>query len=117
MFRVVYIDDEDLLCENFHDYFQSNEVEVTTFSETASALEYITKQGADLIFIDYRLPSMNGDQLAQHLPKEIPKVLVTGEITVKTHYKFDQVISKPFKIEQITATIKSYSRPNDPAPL
>jgi DNA-binding NtrC family response regulator len=103
--KVYYLDDEADLCELFADYFSSDKVAVTTFVDTKIAIEAIKKNPPDIFFVDYRLPNTTGDEVAKALDPKIPKILVTGEFSIKTDYKFDLILSKPIDVALIAQVI------------
>jgi len=107
--KVFYLDDEEDLCENFSDYFASDKVAVTTFTDPDAAIEAVTKQVPDLFFVDYRLPGITGDEVAKLLPSDIPKFLLTGDISLNSTYKFIRVINKPYNSEEILKIIEEYA--------
>ena len=92
--EVVYLDDEPDLCEFFSDEYDSEWIHVRTFTDPRQAIESVSAQPPDVIFIDYRLPGIRGDTVAQSISEKIPKYLVTGDIQVKTEYKFVEILSK-----------------------
>ena len=93
--QVYYVDDEVELCEIFADEFSNKDFEITTFHDPLSAIAACEKKAPDLIFIDYRMPGMNGDKLAQKLNPKIKKILITGEIQVEVETKFEVILGKP----------------------
>lgn len=103
---IFYIDDEKDLCDIFEDLFSSEFVTVKTFNDAATLSEEIKVQQPDLIFLDYRLNGTTGDQLAQHLPPNISKFLVTGDIEVQTKYKFKKILAKPFVESEIASILE-----------
>jgi DNA-binding NtrC family response regulator len=105
---VYYLDDEEDLCSIFNDFFSSNKVKVTGFTDYQLALEAATHCPPDLFFIDYRLPGVNGDDVANQLSEQIPKILVTGDIKVDVSANFLQVISKPYDFNLIQDIIDRY---------
>ena len=105
-FRIYYLDDELELLELFVDTFSEPGVEITVFSEVASALEAINKQAPDLLFLDYRLAGTTGDEVALGLSPSIPKALITGDQQVKVKAKFEALFSKPYRSDEIEAFIK-----------
>lgn len=106
--KVMYIDDESMLCENFVDCFAVEGVEITTFTDPKKVLLAANTNPPDLIFIDYRLPGMNGDELATALNPKIPKYLITGEIDLTTKYSFLKIFPKPYDVSEISEIIKHY---------
>lgn len=99
--KVMYLDDEIELCNNFVELFESDRVHIVAFTNPTEAMAAAKASPPDLMFIDYRLPSVSGDQVAQALDPKIPKILVTGDISVVTSYRFVEVLSKPYREAEI----------------
>lgn len=102
---VFFIDDESVLCDCFADEFSDPGITVKTFSDPKLALAEILKNPPDLIFLDYRMPGVTGEELATQMPSEIPKFLVTGELNMKTTFPFTAILKKPFEYEAIRAIL------------
>jgi CheY-like chemotaxis protein len=96
-FRIAYIDDEPDLCELFAEIYGSDEVAVRTYSRGEDAIRDTPLHPPDLLIIDYRLLQMTGDQLASRLDPAIPKVLITGDISVQVDYPFEMIVQKPLQ--------------------
>ncbi len=94
--NVMYLDDDPVLCKLFSEIFKSDKINIDTFLNAKEAILAVKKNYYDLIFLDYRLPDTNGDLVAQILPENIPKYIITGEVSVVTEYKFKKVLHKPF---------------------
>ncbi len=105
--RVYYLDDEVELCENFSDYFSSTDIEIKTFFEPGRLIEASKTAPPDLYLIDYRLPGMTGDKVALALPPNIPKYLITGDISLDIPLGFKGILSKPSRYEDIEAILDS----------
>ena len=99
--NVVYIDDEVMLSEIFHEMISSERISVKIFSDAERAIEDINSNPPDVIFLDYRLYKITGDELAFQLPPHIPKILVTGDTLMKTKFKFDKTFQKPVNYKEI----------------
>jgi CheY-like chemotaxis protein len=108
--KVLYLDDEPDLCNIFQEEFSSSEVQVTIFSDVQQAIEAVQQFKPDLIFLDYRLPGTTGDQVAQQMPKEIPKYLISGDQTVDSSYTFQKIFNKPVDPEVIRALFEKFSK-------
>ena len=106
--NVFYLDDEEALGENFADFFSSDEIKVTAFTAASAAIERIHADPPDLFFVDYRLQGITGDKVAVQLPVDIPKYMITGDMSVETVYKFIKVFNKPFRIEDIQAVLDEH---------
>jgi DNA-binding NtrC family response regulator len=99
--KIYYLDDEQEILELFEDTFSLPEREITTFTAPEVAIEVIRKNPPDILFIDYRLPNYSGEEVAKMIDPGFPKVLVTGEMEVKSKYPFFSIIGKPWKKNQI----------------
>lgn len=106
--KIVYLDDEPHLCEMFVDNFESSEVSVQTFTESRAAIKAINESTPDLVFLDYRLPGMTGDDVASLLNSAVPLALLTGDLSVKTVTRFVRIFHKPFNFDEMEAFIQSY---------
>lgn len=105
---VYYLDDEEMLCELFCDYFESAQIKITTFVDPQKAIKACKSRPPNLMFIDYRLPGTTGDQVATNIDVSIPKFLVTGDLTCKPSYEFLKIISKPYKFDEIQELINEF---------
>jgi DNA-binding NtrC family response regulator len=103
--KIFYIDDEPDLCAIFSDVFSTHDVQIITFSDWKVAIEEHKKNPPDLIFIDFRLPSTTGDNVARNMGGTIPKYLITGDSVIKSDFQFQKIFEKPFDIDAIRAVI------------
>jgi DNA-binding response OmpR family regulator len=106
--RVIYLDDEPALCEMFVDSFASPIVSIQTFTDPEAAVTAINESKPDLVFLDYRLPETTGQDVATRLNPDIPKVLLTGDLSVNTGNCFITTFHKPFDFREMEALIQSY---------
>jgi DNA-binding NtrC family response regulator len=105
--NVLYLDDEPILCNIFSETFKSDKINIDTFINSKDAILAAQKNQYDIIFLDYRLPDTNGDLVAQAMPNDIPKYILTGEVSVTTHYKFQKVLRKPYDISEINKLLEN----------
>jgi len=106
--NVYYLDDEEVLCEIFSEILSSQHIVVTTFSNSNEAIDACRKKPPDILFIDYRLPGVTGDLVAIEIDKDIPKILVTGDLSYKSKYNFEKIISKPCDFGEVRKIISEY---------
>jgi DNA-binding response OmpR family regulator len=106
--KIVYLDDEPHLCEMFVDNFASPEVMFETFTDPEAAIKAINESVPDLVLLDYRLPNTTGEVVASRLNSAIPKVLLTGDLSVKEVKSFVKVFYKPFDFAEMETFIQSY---------
>ena len=103
--NVYYVDDEAGICELFDELFSNDEVTVVTFTDPIMALEAILRSPPDILFTDYRMPGMNGVELARKTDPNLKKILISGENNVVTDFKFDAVLTKPMNTKLIREII------------
>jgi DNA-binding response OmpR family regulator len=96
--NVVYIDDEEMLCQMFKEYLQSEEINITVFTDEEPAIAFCNNTNPDLIFIDYRLKKSNGIEVAKAISSPSKKILITGELDVVMDKCFDHKIEKPYRL-------------------
>ncbi len=106
--KVYYIDDEPELCENFCDCYASGSVEIQTFLDPVQAIAQAKVEPPDLIFVDYRMPQMTGDKVALAMDSLIPKVLITGDLSLVTDSRFLKVLFKPCKETEVEEIIYKF---------
>ena len=107
-FKVYLIEDEPVLCELFLELFSEEGIEISTFTSPLEALTRARDEPPNLYFIDYRLPEMSGDELAQSLTDQAPKYLLTGDLNAKAKHSFNEILSKPFDVNKIKSIICSH---------
>ena len=83
MFKILVVDD-DRFCLRLISDILKKDYEVVTFDGGTSLLEYLKKDWADLILLDYRMPGMDGMEVllklkAQPNTMTIPVVVLTAE--------------------------------------
>jgi DNA-binding NtrC family response regulator len=108
-FNLVYIDDEEMLCNVFSEFFSSETVHVRTFTDHEAAVAFDANAQVQLYVIDYRLNATTGDIVAAQLNSETPKVLVSGELEVPAINGFDHIIYKPYKLSELKSLFLEYA--------
>ena len=108
--NVMFVDDEPGLCLLFVDAYQAEGVSVSTYSNPFEAIAAANRQQPDLVFLDFRMPDINGDLVAQAMPTDIPKYLITGDIRVETKTKFLGIFEKPLNFDAIGVVIDAARR-------
>jgi two-component system, OmpR family, response regulator VicR len=111
--RIFYVDDEPGLLELFEEVFESEGREILTFDRPEEAIKAHSETPADLIITDYRMPRINGFELAQRLPAALPMALITGDLEVAPEDVFDAVFKKPWDPTEIETFIKKFEHRSD----
>lgn len=114
--KVYYIDDEPDLLEIFKDTFETDWCFIETFKDPLSALKLIHQCPPDLIFLDLRMPGMTGMEIGSKIDIQIPKFLITGDLTVASSPHFLSILEKPLKINQVVSILEMYRKKKFPSP-
>lgn len=106
--KVVYLDDEVALLEMFKEAFAEEDINIVTFDVPEDAIQYIRANPPDIVFLDYRLPGTSGDEVAQKLDPKLPKVLITGDLSVHPKTQFLHIFRKPYKPSEMRDFLKAF---------
>lgn len=104
--RVIYVDDEKILQENFRLTARglSKIDTLETFGSGKEALAWVEKNPVDVAFLDIEMPVMNGIELAKQLKK------IDGNIRIIFVTAFEQYALQAFGIDAIGYLLKPYLR-------
>ena len=105
MIDIYYLDDEPALCFIFKESFNTNEINITTFTSAVEAVAACQEKPPKAIFVDMRLQDTTGDKVAEELADDIKKYLVTGDMINASDFAFQEVLTKPFDMEHIKSLL------------
>jgi CheY-like chemotaxis protein len=75
--RVLVVDDEPQICEFVSRVLNDAGYQASSASDGPEAIAVVEEQGApDLLLTDFRMPQMNGDELAARLRQSLPDLKV-----------------------------------------
>jgi DNA-binding NtrC family response regulator len=114
--RIFVIDDEPLMLQFMEKQLGMNGYEVGVFNAPPVALEALSKQGADLVISDVKMPEMTGDEVLRHIRQFHPStgvILVTGFGSINhavnaVHNGALDYITKPFSGAEILARVNRF---------
>ena len=107
--KIVYLDDEQDLCEVFEDNFGTmSGIQLRTFADSASMIKAIESDPADLMFFDFRLVGETGMDVAKKLKNPPPIALISGDMYLKFDVPIVRLFGKPLDFSQIEAFIQSH---------
>jgi CheY-like chemotaxis protein len=106
------VDDEEIVCRAIEELLRADghEVEVTTSS--AEAVELCKIRHFDLIFMDYYLAEISGEQMLAILRRLNPRqriVIMSGQKACPLVAQADFFIRKPFSTEIIRKSIARFA--------
>lgn len=86
--KAVVIDDEEINLLLFEGYVKDLDMDVITFDNSKEGLNYLKENGADLVYVDYMMPDMDGVELI----KEFRKVHQTTPVLMITSTRDDEAL-------------------------
>lgn len=109
--RCLVIDDDPLIGDLLQHFCSKSElIGYCNVVNTATAgLNVLSAGGVDLIFLDFHLPDMKGQEFLELMQSEIPVIMVTSESDFAAQsYEYGQVkdfLTKPLKFERFQKAI------------
>jgi len=112
--RVLYIDDEVLICEVIEGILNELGYKTTALSSSKKALELIKSQEFDVIVTDSEMPEVSGIELIKEVSRlniSTPIILVTGFLRANLEaearrWGVVEILTKPFFIKQLPQCLK-----------
>ena len=114
MLRTVIVDDEQPICDDIAYLLEAHpDIEVVaTFQQSQQALAYLQQNPCDLLFLDIKMPGMDGMKAARIL-RTLGRSTIIIFVTAAKEYVFQafdvgavQYILKPFEKDKLVQTIK-----------
>ena len=106
--RILVVDDEALVCESIRLLLAYDGHRVETACSAEEALTKFGKEQFDLVFTDFCMPGMKGDELAANIKNRAPEKPVILLTAFPPAYKVpavDLVITKPFYLSTLRDAI------------
>lgn len=116
--KVLVVDDEKVIRDFLARLLTLEKVDVTTAESGSQAIVIAKKEKFDIIFLDMRMPQMDGVETFKKLKKitgDTKYVMMTGysmdDLLKKVENEdIEAFIKKPFEIEEIMTVLKEYSQ-------
>jgi len=114
--KILIVDDNKDFADVFCDILRANDYEVSSCYSGERALILLDEDNYDIIFLDLRMPKMNGIETLKKIKEKYPEIkviIMTGysvdEMVHKAlEAKASEVMYKPFEIEKVLSLLKSY---------
>jgi CheY-like chemotaxis protein len=118
--RILLVDDDASLLQMLEDGIGMfcTDCQVTSTTDSLSALEKLRLQPFDLVLTDYDMPGMNGLELAQTVRQALPNTRVVlmsayGDGATFKHriraMELEHYLPKPFSLKQVREIIEETS--------
>jgi two-component system, cell cycle response regulator CpdR len=112
--KILVVDDEPLVCEAVKMMLEFDGHEVVAAANATEALELFAQNRFDLVFTDYKMPGMRGDQLALAIKAgrpDQPVVMLTAHAEIIRSEGVplagvDHLINKPFQLADLRSAIE-----------
>ena len=116
--NILVIDDDETICALFKDNLVESGHTVATANEPLRGLDLIKSSDFDLVFLDLKMPGMDGAELLRQIrfaKPTLPVTVITGypdsELMMRALvYGPLGVMSKPFRGSDILAAVDNYIR-------
>jgi len=114
--RLGFVEDEEDVLEHFSEFFKERNYNVLCFSNGTKAFESLKKEKVDILFVDIKLPGMQGDCLMEELSKlPDPPFMIPVSADPMADGMMDRLkavgckhfIAKPFDIVELIELVKT----------
>jgi DNA-binding response OmpR family regulator len=114
--RLGFVEDEEDVLEHFAEFFKERNYEVSCYNNGTKAFESLKKERVDILFVDIKLPGMQGDDLMEALGKlSNPPVMIPISADPMGDGMVDRLkaagckhfIAKPFDIVELIELAKT----------
>jgi len=112
--NILVVDDNKDFADVFCDILRANNYKANSCYGGPQAIEMLREEDYDILFVDIRMPEMDGVQTLREVKKVRPETMVimmTGysvdELVHKAiEEKASEIIYKPFEIDKVLSLIK-----------
>lgn len=116
--RILVIDDDESVCSLFKDTLEELGHLITTVMDSLEGLEAIRNGNYDIVFLDLKMPVMNGGELFKQIrtiTPNLPVTIITGYpdsdlMMDALAYGPLGVMNKPFNGSDIQTAVENYLR-------
>ena len=112
--RIMVVDDERIIRESFYHWFQKSGHRVSTAASGEEALKELAQDPKDLLFVDIKMPGMDGIELLAKVKEKYPEtivVIITAYGSIESAVNAMKIgatdyLLKPFKPDQLSLVME-----------
>jgi two-component system response regulator HydG len=116
--RIMIVDDEMVVRESFYHWFIKAGHSVETAASGEEALAELEEQPFDILFVDIKMPGMDGIELLERVKEEYPDtivIIITAYGSIESAIKAMKIgasdyMLKPFKPDQLSLVLEKISQ-------
>lgn len=102
--KVLIVDDEPAICELYKRALDPKKYLVDSVASGAAALQVASQNNYDFIFLDLKMPGMNGVETF----KEIKAMAIRSLVVIVTAYPDSELLSEAMKLGPLTVILKPF---------
>lgn len=113
MARILVVDDEEQICEEFKEILEEESHTVDVAHRGQEALDKIVEKDYDLVFLDVLMPKMEGREVFEKMRRisPVPVVIMSGYLPQNKEQEVLNMgafacISKPLDLKHVKALLK-----------
>ena len=113
--NILLVDDDEWIRDSMRLFFEGEGCRLKTYETAEEAIERLKRDKYDIIFIDYKLPGMDGLSFLRRIEKLQPvavKILITAygheAFDKAKQLKVDDIIIKPFTSDDILKSLNQF---------
>jgi excisionase family DNA binding protein len=115
---ILVIDDDETICSLFKDTLEDAGHTVTVVDESNMGIEVIKEQNFDIVFLDLKMPIIDGSEIFRQIKidkPDLPVTIITGypdsDLMMKAlAYGPLGIMNKPFNSSEILSAVDNYLR-------
>lgn|SRR5689334_3821926 len=111
--NILIVDDEPLVCQCLEMFLESDGHETDAAHSGHEALTKLESRQFDLVFTDYLMGGMDGQQLARLIRQRLqslPIIMVTGNPPNPMPREITRVLLKPYSLMAVRALVREIQR-------
>ncbi|MGD2010369.1 MAG: sigma-54 dependent transcriptional regulator [Desulfobacterales bacterium] len=116
--HIMIVDDEMIVRESFYHWFTKSGHRVQTAASGFEALEKLNETAFDLLFVDIKMPGMDGLELLEKVKADYPEtmaIIITAYGSIESAVKAMKIgasdyLLKPFKPEQLSLALEKIAQ-------